>query len=104
MSPGYYRLLLGFAASLSLILAGCGSGRPVETAADPVTGAIPAAPAASRGDDDETDATLWTVLGPRQTRIGTAISGRGPGDAVSPILWQATHDTLNFAGIARKTR
>lgn len=99
MSPGYYRLLFGFAASLSLILAGCGSGRPVETAADPVTGVIPAAPAASRGDDDKTDATLWTVLGLAK-RDSERRLGPRTGDAVSPILWQATTDTLNFAGIA----
>ncbi|HEV2336512.1 MAG TPA: DUF3576 domain-containing protein [Stellaceae bacterium] len=96
MSPGYYRLLFGLAASLSLILAGCGSDRPPETAADPVTGAVPAPPPASA---DNTDQTLWTILGLAK-RASQQDNGPQTGAAVSPILWQATQDTLSFAGFA----
>lgn len=99
MSPGYYRLLFSFAASLSLILAGCGSGPPVETAADPVTGVLPTAPAASRGEADNTDATLWTLLGLAK-RSSERDVGPQTGARVSPILWQATQETLKFAGIS----
>ena len=96
MSAGYYRPLFGLAASLSLILAGCGSGPPVETAADPVTGALPTRPAA-RANDDNTDATLWTLLGLAKRSSEREI-GPQTGAKVSPILWEAAHETLNFAG------
>jgi Domain of unknown function (DUF3576) len=98
MSLRYYRLLLGVAASLSLLTAGCGSNRP-ETAADPVTGKMPTAPVAQRkSDEPDTQATLWTVLGlaksPSEGNVGPQT-----GNSVSPILWQATLDTLHFAGV-----
>jgi len=99
MSSRYYRLLLGIAASLSLLTAGCGATRP-ETAADPVTGKMPTAPVAqTKSDEPDTEATLWTVLGfaksPSEQNLGPQT-----GDMVSPILWQATLDTLNFAGVS----
>jgi hypothetical protein len=98
MSIGYYRLLFGLAASLSLVLAGCGSNRPAESAADPVTGAMATPPPAS-ANEDNTDATLWTMLGLAK-RASQRNIGPQTGAAVSPILWQATQDTLSFAGIA----
>jgi hypothetical protein len=97
MSLRHYRLLLGVAASLSLLVAGC-SGRPAEVAADPVTGAMPAQPAAQkRPDEPDVDATLWTVLGLAKRRSEQNV-GPQTGDEVSPILWQAALDTLHFAG------
>jgi Domain of unknown function (DUF3576) len=97
MSARHYRLLLGVAASLSLLSAGCSSNRP-EIAADPVTGKMPTAPVArSKSDEPDTQATLWTVLGFAK-RPSEQNFGPQTGNTVSPILWQATLDTLHFAG------
>lgn len=97
MSACYYGLLLGVAASLSLLTAGCGANRP---AADPVTGATPAPPVVQRtpGEPD-TEATLWTVLGLAKRESERNI-GPQTGATVSPVLWQASQDTLHFAGIS----
>lgn len=98
MSVRYYRLLLGVAASLSLLTAGCGANRP-GGAADPVTGKVPTAPATqTKSDEPDTEATIWTVLGLAKR---SAYQNVGPqtGTTVSPVLWQATLDTLDFAGV-----
>lgn len=99
MSCRYYGLLLGLAASVSLILAGCGSDRAAPGPADTV--AVPAAPQSGvrKADDDRTDATLWTLLGLAKRE---SQRNRGPqtGALVSPVLWQAAHDALNFAGVS----
>ena len=92
----YYGLCLGFAASISLALAGCAPAPPPGTAADPTTGAMPAKPVV-RKDDDQTDKTIWTVLG-----LGKRESEQEPGPKtgpkVSPVLWEAVLDTVHFAG------
>jgi len=98
MSARYYRLLFGIAASISLMAAGCGANRPV----DPVTGATPAPPVVAKSVDEggiDTEATLWTVLGLAKRESEQEV-GPQTGSAVSPILWQATQDTLHFAGFA----
>ena len=96
MSAGYYRLLLGVAASLSLMVAGCGADRP----ADAVAAATPGPTVATNATDPlDTDATLWTVLGLAKRDSERAV-GPQTGNTVSPILWQATQDTLHFAGFA----
>ena len=55
--------------------------------------------AASEPDDIDTEATIWTVLG-----LAKKPSYRQPGpqtgSTVSPILWQAALDTLNFVKFA----
>jgi hypothetical protein len=100
MSARYYGLLLGVAASLSLLTAGCGSNRPANIAADPVTGATPSPPVVeSTPGEPDTEATLWTVLGLAE-RESDRNSGLQTGATVSPVLWQATRDTLHFAGIS----
>ncbi len=100
MSAGYYRLLIGVAASLSLIVAGCGSDRPARIAADPATGATPSPPVAKNTDNEiDTEATLWTMLGLAKRESERNV-GPQTGNTVSPILWQATQDTLRFAGFA----
>ena len=93
----YYGLLLALVASLSLPLAGCGSDRPVETAANPATGAVPVRPAVV--DNDPTDQTIWTVLGLAK-RQSLQEPGPQTGASVSPVLWEAAHDALNFAGFS----
>ena len=123
MSVRYYGSLLAVAASLSLPLAGCGLELKKEypsTVAAPVASA-PAAPAvmpapvlapaasatatapvsattrAAAFDPDGTDQTLWTVLGLAK-RDAQRNQGPQTGNTVSPVLWQATLDTLHFAG------
>jgi len=98
MSAGYYRLLFGVAASLSLMVAGCRSDGPATIAADPATGATPGLPVANNtGDQMDTEATVWTVLGLAKRESEQQI-GPQTGNTVSPILWQAALDTLHFAG------
>lgn len=95
----YYRLLLAVAASLSLLTAGCSSGRP-EVAADPATGTVAKAPVAqTKSNEPDTEATLWTVLGLGRRAPDENI-GPQTGATVSPVLWQATLDTLHFAGVS----
>lgn len=100
MSIRHYHLLLGLAASLSLLVAGCGS-TPSEKGIDPITGAAPAALPGSKtaADTDNTDETLFTLLGlaKRQSELNW---GPQTGGGVSPILWVAAHDALHFAGIS----
>ncbi len=95
MSARYYGPLVGLAASLSLLLAGCGSDRPPDTVATP-TGAAPTQKVASN-DPQGTDQTIWTVLGLAK-REPQYNFGPQTGATVSPELWQAAHDTLDFAG------
>jgi hypothetical protein len=114
MSARYYRLLPAFAATLSVLLpgllpgllsvllAGCGSDPPVASAAAPQPAAAQPAPAqvaASEPDDIDTEATIWTVLGMSKRPSERAI-GPQTGDKVSPLLWEAAHDTLNFVKVA----
>jgi hypothetical protein len=101
----HYRLLAAVTASLSLIsvgiLAGCSSSPlGVQAGSQPAAAGAPqdaAKPqtAADRPGEMDTEATIWTVLG-----IAKKPSEREPGpqtgSTVSPILWQAAHDTLNF--------
>ena len=48
----------------------------------------------------DTDDTIWTLLGIAKEAAADFGPHTGPG--VSPVLWQATLDTLNFAdGFAR---
>jgi len=106
MPACYYRLLRGIAASLSLLIAaalgGCGS-EAVSNQIDPVTGALPARPEAqkvARIDDPlGTDQTIWTVLGLAKRDSERSI-GPQTGASVSPELWLASRDTLNFTGLA----
>jgi len=53
----------------------------------------------SEPNEIDTEATIWTVLG-----LAKKESQRGPGpqtgSTVSPILWQAALDTLNFVTFA----
>jgi uncharacterized protein DUF3576 len=99
MSAGYYRLLIGVAASVSLMVAGCGSNWPNTYTASPAPSAAPGPPAAQSADPMDTEATLWTVLGLAKRESEQNV-GPQTGNAVSPILWRATQDTLHFTGFA----
>ena len=97
MSARHYRLLLGVSASLSLLTAGCGSDSAANQKTDTVTGAALQQPAARTATADDTDETLWTVLGLAK-RDSERNIGPQTGSGVSPVLWQAAQETLRFAG------
>lgn len=98
MSARHYRPLLALAASLSLLTAGCGPDRLAGL--DPVTGAAPKQPAAmTAAAQDDSDETIFTVLGLAKRELQRHI-GPQTGDGVSPVLWQAAHDALNFAKVS----
>jgi hypothetical protein len=94
----HYRLSAALAASLSLALAGCGSSPPV-TSAGAASGAPSAASAQPVAKDPpgemDTESTIWTVLGLAK-KPSEHEPGPQTGSTVSPILWQAARDTLNF--------
>ena len=84
-----------FAESALLMLAACGSNPPAGQA----VAASAQTASSSAAEEMDTEATIWTALG-----LAKEPSKRDPGpqtgDLVSPILWQATHDTLDFVQIA----
>ena len=103
MSATHYRASFALAASLSLALAACVASPPAEQAGQPA-GAQPAAAetqkaASSEPEEIDTEATIWTVLGLAKKE---SVKDPGPqtGRTVSPILWQAAHDTLDFVKYA----
>ena len=95
MSFFHYRPAIRFAASFSLLLAACSGNAPSEQpSAQPGTGA-PQQAASSAPEEIDTEASLWTILGLAKKE---SVKEPGPltGNTVSPILWQAAHDTLDF--------
>jgi hypothetical protein len=104
MSVRYYGLLLGLAASLSFGLAGCGGDHATSGQGGPPDTLAPADQhvAAVKAEDDDplgTDQTLWTWLGLAK-RESEKHKGPQTGSLVSPVLWQAAHEALQFAGIS----
>jgi hypothetical protein len=88
------------AALVVLLMAGCGS-EPGREARDPVTGRLPAQAVNQTPIDDptRTEENIWTVLGLAKRESERNI-GPQTGRTVSPVLWEATRDTLGFAGFA----
>ena len=104
MCRSHYRPSIAFAASLCLALAACAGSRPAEQTGDPAA-AQPAAAntqqaqASEPEEDIDTEANIWTVLG--LAKKGSVVEpGPKTGKAVSPVLWQAAHDTLDFVKYA----
>ncbi len=99
MSIIHYRLAVAFAASLSLALAACAASPPAEQPAQQSGGAPGATnaqkAASSEPEEIDTEANILTILGLAKKE---SVKDPGPqtGRAVSPILWQAAHDTLDF--------
>jgi hypothetical protein len=95
MSVAHYRLSAAFVASLSLAVASCSATQ----SSDPPD--VTNGQQASTSDPGEidTEATIWTVLGLAKKESQRQI-GPQTGSTVSPILWQATLDTLNFVSFA----
>ncbi|MBV8504804.1 MAG: DUF3576 domain-containing protein [Alphaproteobacteria bacterium] len=100
MSAIHYRASVALAASLSLGLAACAASPPAEQRAADQPGATETQKASS-GEPEEidTEANIFTVLG--LAKKGS-VKEPGPqtGRTVSPILWQAAHDTLDFVKYA----
>jgi hypothetical protein len=94
MSIAYYRLPLASLASLSLLLAACAQA-PSQEEAVPGPKKVAARPAGI-----DTDATIWTVLHIAKKRPPPTDSGPHVGAMVSPVLWKAAHDTLDFVPVA----
>ncbi len=96
MSLPYYRLSPALVASVSLLVAACGS-RHDEAAAP--TAAVPAkSEAASPPGEIDTESTLWTILGLAK-KPSQREQGPHTGPQVSPVLWQAAHDALDLVPI-----
>jgi hypothetical protein len=103
MSFAHYVLSAVLAASFSLLLVGCSSTHPPASQANappgssgPPQGAANVKTAADTPNDIDTEATIWTVLGLAK-KPSQHEPGPHTGNTVSPILWQAAHDTLSFA-------
>jgi hypothetical protein len=96
----HYRFSTALAASLSLILAACApAAGPTKAGPPGAANAGGQQAAANPPEDIDTEATLWTILG-----LAKKPSQRPPGPqtgaAVSPVLYQAALDTLQFTKLA----
>jgi len=106
MSARYYHRLAALAASVSLLTTGCGlrmvgsapEPQPApQTAGQTAPGQTAAASTATAALN--TESNIWMVLGLAK-RPSERDKGPRIGDEVSPILWEASHDALNFVKIA----
>jgi len=93
-----YRSSLAIAASFSLVLAACAASPPAGQESQsngPPNATDSQKTASSEPEEMDTEATLWTILGLAKKE---SVKEPGPrtGGTVSPILWQAAHDTLDF--------
>jgi Domain of unknown function (DUF3576) len=95
MPVAHYRLLVAFAASLSLAVAACAT-TPSSEQAQP---GAPSAQQASTTGEMDTEATIWTLLGLSKKESERRV-GPQTGSTVSPVLWQAALDTLDFVKLA----
>lgn len=86
----HYRPSAALAASLSLTLAACTASQPVQQQAGQAQQA-----AASEPEEIDTESNILTLLGLAKKE---SVKEPGPqtGRTVSPILWQAALDTLDF--------
>jgi hypothetical protein len=92
----HYRAPAAFAASLSLLLGACTATKT--TQADAVAAQLPQPVQEASANPDggmDTETTIWQLVG--IAKKPEKIPGPETGPGVSPILWQATLDTLNFA-------
>jgi len=95
----HYRVLVPVAASLSLLLAACSATKTTQT--DAVVAQLPQPEQQQASTDSEgsmdTETTIWQLIGIAKKPSKSPGPETGPG--VSPIIWQATLDTLDFVGI-----
>src|SRR5215472_9252186 len=97
MPTAHYRLSAALAASLSLPIAACGL-EPVGWSDQQDAASTQQASTAEPSEID-TEASIWTVLGLAK-KESQHNPGPQTGATVSPILWQAALDTLNFVKFA----
>ncbi|HWD59318.1 MAG TPA: DUF3576 domain-containing protein [Stellaceae bacterium] len=99
MPAPYYRLLAAIVASISLLAAGCSATKTAQQDATVAQLSQPEQQQASAGPEGEmdTESTIWTLLG--IAKKPRAQIGPVTGTGVSPVLWQATLDTLNFVEV-----
>jgi hypothetical protein len=113
MPAAHYRLLAALAASLSLATAACGlepvgwSDKPnaantqqeqpsaANTQQEQPNAANTQQASTAEPSEIDTESTIWTILGLAK-KEGQHDPGPQTGATVSPILWQAALDTLNF--------
>lgn len=95
MPAAYHRLLPAFAATV-LLLGGCSASKVAQPDAAMAELPQPVQQEASAGTEGtmDTEATIWTILGIAKRPSAEVGPQTGPG--VSPVLWQAVLDTLNF--------
>ena len=98
MSFVHYRLSAAFAASLSLAVAACASTQSSEQPQPPAATNTQQA-STSVPSEIDTEATIWTILGFAKKESERRV-GPQTGSTVSPILWQAALDTLDFVKLA----
>ncbi len=99
MPAPYYRPLVAFAASLSLLVCGCSATKTTQSDATFAQLPQPDQQQASANPDGamDTEGNIWTFLHIAKQPKPNLGPETGPG--VSPVLWQATLDTLSFAGM-----
>ena len=99
MPASYYRALVASAASLSLLLGGCTATKTTQPDATVAQLPQPDKQEASANPDGgmDTESNIWTFL--HIAKKPHPEIGPQTGPDVSPILWQATLDTLGFAGM-----
>ncbi|MBV8778000.1 MAG: DUF3576 domain-containing protein [Alphaproteobacteria bacterium] len=97
MPTSYHRLMICCAASLFLLLVGCTAARTTQSDAAVAQLPQPIQQEASAAEEMDTETTIWNILGIAKKMPRYVGPQTGPG--VSPILWQAALDTLNFAAI-----
>jgi hypothetical protein len=94
----YYRALAALAASLSLLLGACTATKT--TQADAIAAQLPQPVQEASANPDggmDTETTIWQLVG--IAKKPEKMPGPETGPGVSPVLWQAALDTLNFADI-----
>jgi hypothetical protein len=99
MTVTHYRPPAVFAASFCLALAACAGNRPADQPAAQSGAAASQQAASNQPEEMDTEANILTVLGLAKKE---SVKDPGPqtGRTVSPILWQAAHDTLDFVKYA----
>jgi hypothetical protein len=95
MSIAHYRLPVAFAASLSLAVAACDT----DQAGEQPEAANAQQVSTTEPKEIDTEASIWTILGLAKKESERRV-GPQTGSTVSPILWQAALDTLDFVKFA----
>ena len=95
MSVVHYRLSVTLAASLSLALSACATNQSSEQPGPATTQQA----STNEPDEIDTESSIWTLLGLAK-KESQQDPGPKTGSTVSPILYQAALDTLNFVKLA----